>query len=497
MKKSRKLNSGPKKRQRVKCNILVKQYTLNSISKLTNMSIGEVYDNYREKKSVLSKTDSETIDALKQLKDSVKNMIFPDSANKKFNHHLELKAKQITTDIDEQISFLAKGFEPIHCRDLFDFANLDLIGDNIHTRIHELRAFKEILTDWTAKIHEGTYDVDPSILDAYPDFYKQHENPGVKTNFVHPKYRYEQFLKSFPEDRLKDMISHITPEVLVASATNGFDDLNINDDECEKEKYEELNRKYRESQFRLILDSYYCFTSKFDKVDSEEFRDIVEFIAYIPSRSEPMNLWNIMRATELLNDLFLKKKNFILKNWSSNELKNYGKLNSTFNFKEIESFFRGLSSAKWYCPISIDHQGMDLFLKYLEEPDNVMVSGICEIGMDINFKMYIPHEEIKKIKREVNIVKGHKDSTVLEKRQAYLMFKKYRLDFLLRYTGHYVLDSYIQTYANFDNGYTILFDTRLEYIKILNQDDIFYNGRFLHSYDIYEITEDGKYNILG
>lgn len=461
------------------------------------MSIGEVYNNYREKRSVLSKIDSETIDALKQLKDSTKNMIFPDSVNKKFNHHLELKAKQITTDIDEQISFLTKGFEPIHCRDLFDFANLDLIGDYTHTRIHELRAFKDILKGWTEKKHKGTSEVDLSILDAYPDFYKQYENPGVKTNFVHPKYRYEQFLKSFPDDRLKDMISRITPETLVVSATNGFHEININNDECEKEKYEELGREYRESQFRLILDSYYCFTSKFDKVDPEEFREFVEFIAYIPSRSEPMNLWNIMRATELLNDLFLKRKNFILKNWSSNELKNYSKLNSTFNFKEIESLFRGLSSAKWYCSISIDHQGLDLFLEYFEEHDNVIVSGICEIGMDIDFKMYIPQEEIKKIKREVNIVKGHKDSTVLEKKQAYLMFKKYRLDFLLRYTGHYALDSYIQTYAKWANDYAHLFDTRLEYIKILNQDDIFYNGRFLHSYDIYEITEDGKYNIIG
>ncbi|GJG68632.1 hypothetical protein PRLR6025_21010 [Prevotella lacticifex] len=75
--------------KKVKCNGLVKRWTLDQIRQFTYMSLGEVYDCCESGNGLLSQMDSDTLSIIKKLNGLLRKIDLPVSLNKDFSLYLK------------------------------------------------------------------------------------------------------------------------------------------------------------------------------------------------------------------------------------------------------------------------------------------------------------------------------------------------------------------------------------------------------------------------
>lgn len=472
--------------KKVKCNGLVKRWTLDKIKSLTYMTIGEVFDGCEFGSGVLSKIDSDTLSAIKRLNGLIKKINFPKNLNEEFWNYLKSEREAYKEELDSLNELISSGVLPIHYRDIFNQGGL--VEDKYVTPEIEQRAFKALIIMFSDMM--GV----PLGLEELENKYHLGEQSNT---YINPRTRYERFLNHFYVDFLDDgrplkqqmydnAYDFFSPllngENIELRAMDGMQRLLEEPQSYDEEADEEL---YEASQSRLLYDDRYCFTTEFgfDNVYedfSSKFRETVEYICTIPSKSNPFLLWQLLNDCRIIEDDLTRWKNY-LKTYKSDKslMSDTNSLIATYNEKmkafTIPSLIRYIAA----------YEFPDLGWSGFEVPDaTAYVSGVTAIGIDVNFEFRISPETLNEIQRKSHIINGYKDSNDNYKRLLFQMYSKYNMDFLIRYMGLYDLDRELQ-HAGLN---TLCMMWKNEGASKIAS----YNGRFFENYTIEAIVGRDK-----
>ena len=432
--------------KKVKCNGLVKRWTLDQIRQFTYMSLGEVYDCCESGNGLLSQMDSDTLSIIKKLNGLLRKIDLPVSLNKDFSLYLKKQKESYRCKLKILTECISSGVMPIYYRDILLWSRL--AHDSIEAHSVEKEAFKNSL-----RFIEGK---DFSLfLEELEQ--KYHYGKTTKT-YLNPKARYNRFLRQFYDYNNDDgrpikqqMFDNAYNSISVFIGGYGFEDYAISRERTlikNPRSREEMADEilYEKSLSRLLYDDRYCFTTKYDgdygsEKLSNRFRKAVEYICTIPSKSNPLVVWQLLEDCRIIEDDIVRWKDYLKSNRSDKDL-----ISDT---KALINIFNDKMNRFVIPSITIDFARNefedDFDFPFFEMLDaNTTIYGMTAVGLEVGFEFKIEQEELNIIKKESQRIRSYNNSKDKEHKILYKMFSKYKMDFLLRYIGLNDLDNRIQ-----------------------------------------------------
>jgi hypothetical protein len=482
--------------KKVKCNGLVKRWTLDRLQSLTYMTIGEVYDCCEIGGGVLSKMDSDTLTAIERLNGLLRKIDFPQNVNKKFEIFLKSQRESYRQHLHALNESVSAGVLPIYYSEVFK--RCGRVDDQIinHERVQQV--FKKILLNY---IDHG-FDLWPIELE------QKYRGNNHSNTYVNPKTRYERFLKSFHDDTHDDgrsrkqqilddaynaLVPFLNDDNLELAA---IDDIDVLLDKPQNEEEFADENLYEESQVRLLFDDRYSFTTQFDydfSLDalSKRFRTAVEYICTIPSRANPMLLWQILEDCRIIEELSRWKKYLKANKSDKSLISDTEFLIATYN--NIMNGFKIPTIRNRVAKEEFDY--IEWQFCYYGNPfnpitPNTYVTGVTCMGVEVYFEFYIAPDILNLIQREKHNICGYRFSKDNNKKDIYLMYSKYKMDFLIRYLGLEELDKELQKAGLNELCRLWLSENVLNIVSL--------NGRFFEYYDIEVLVQrcnDSEYPV--
>lgn len=465
--------------KKVKCNGLVKRWTLDNIDSLTYMTIGEVYDCCESGAGVLSKMDSNTMAVIKRLNGLLRKIDFPLNVNKEFGLFLKNKKNSLRQQLNVLNDCISSGVKPIYYRDIFKQGGF--ARDDAEAHELEKRAFKSIL-------NFASQSTDTSLF--LEELEQKYQSGKLAKTYINPETRYERFLRQFyvqnndnGKPKTQQMFDNAYKSVSGYLCGESFEIIAfevvrtlINNPQSREELADEA--LYEASLSRLLYDDRYCFTTKCSHdynsgVLSKRFRAAVEYISTIPSKSNPLLFWHLLEDCRIIEEDITRWKDFLRANKSDRSMiSNTEKLIDTFNEKTKDLVVPSMS-----IDIAEDCFSDGFEYPFFEMLDaNTIIYGVTAVGVEVDFEFKIEQEELNIIIEASQRIRNYKDSKDKRHRNLYQMYSRYQMDFLLRYIGLYELDYKIQKGGL--NALCMIWDSsRVSKIKS-------YNRRFFEYYYI-------------
>lgn len=275
-------------RKNVKCNYFIKRFTLEQIDKFTEMSVSEVNDRLLDGKGIITRDDAKVIEYSQDLLKLLRKINFPASLNKQFHTFLVEKQREYRSQLVSLLDLLSEGSRPVYYADLANAKYAE-----------KLKSYNAIINHETIQSVFANYLCGVIIEVENASFYKSYY-----ATIKDYKLRSKQLTGSRTHDKdlmYEEIGFHKAPiDTILEEAFNIVDYFySMPDEEYEitphsiyaDEPYGEpalvrTNGATRIYEYCFIpFDTRYYIMTRHN-IRNVNFRDNVEFIAYIPSITE-------------------------------------------------------------------------------------------------------------------------------------------------------------------------------------------------------------------